>query len=74
MAMNRKFKVYNGGWTGSLLPSPEGMLHSKYSEKMDVTNITGMANPKIDKIRPGNPAPVPISNILLFLLVIIFVI
>ena len=50
MAMNRKFKIYNGGWTGSLLPSPEGMLHSKYSEKLDVTNITGMANPKIDKL------------------------
>ena len=50
MAMNRKFKIYNGGWTGSLLPSPEGMLHSKYSEKLDVTNITGMANPHIDNL------------------------
>ena len=50
MAMNRKFKIYNGGWTGSLLPSPEGMLHSKFSEKLDVTNITGMANPQIDKL------------------------
>ena len=50
MAMNRKFKLYNGGWVGSLLPSPEGMLHSKYSEKLDVTNITGMANPEIDKL------------------------
>jgi microcin C transport system substrate-binding protein len=49
-AMNRKFKLYNGGWTASLLPGPEGMLHSKYSEKMDVTNITGMANPDIDKL------------------------
>ena len=27
MAMNRKFKIYSGGWVGSLLPSPEGMLH-----------------------------------------------
>ena len=50
MAMNRKFKLYNGGWVGSLLPSPEGMMHSKYSEKLDVTNITGMANPDIDKL------------------------
>ena len=50
MAMNRKFKIYSGGWTGSLLPSPEGMLHSKFSEKLDVTNITGMANPDIDKL------------------------
>ena len=50
MAMNRKFKIYYGGWTGSLLPSPEGMLHSKFSEKLDVTNITGMANSEIDKL------------------------
>ena len=49
-AMKRKFKIYNGGWVGSTLPSPEGMLHSKYSEKLDVTNLTGMANPKIDKL------------------------
>ena len=48
--MFRKFKLYNGGWVGSLLPSPEGMMHSKYSEKLDVTNITGMANPDIDKL------------------------
>ena len=26
------------------------MLHSKYSEKLDVTNITGMANSEIDKL------------------------
>ena len=31
-------------------PSHEGMLHSKFSEKLDVTNITGMANPEIDKL------------------------
>ena len=48
--MNRKFKIYGGGWIGRTLPAPEEMLHSKYSEKLDVTNLTGMANPKIDKL------------------------
>jgi len=48
--MDRKFQVQFAGWTGSLLPSPEGMLHSKFSEKLDVTNVTGMANPEIDKL------------------------
>ena len=50
MLMDRKFQVQHAGWTGSLLPSPEGMLHSKFSEKMDVTNVTGMANPEIDRL------------------------
>ena len=39
-AMKKKFKIYYGGWTGSLLPSPEGMLHSKFADQIDVTNIT----------------------------------
>ena len=48
--MDRKFKVQHAGWTGYLLPSPEGMLHSKFSEKLDVTNVTGMANKEIDEL------------------------
>ena len=48
--MKRKYKLQRAGWTGSLLPSPEGMLHSKYSKKLEVTNVTGMANPKIDEL------------------------
>ena len=48
--MDRKFQVQFAGWTGSLLPSPEGMLHSKYSKQLDVTNVTGMANPEIDNL------------------------
>ena len=48
--MDRKFQVQFAGWTGSLLPSPEGMLHSKYSKQLDVTNVTGMANTEIDNL------------------------
>ena len=49
-AMKKKFKIYYGGWTGSLLPSPEGMLHSKFADQIDVTNITSMSNKKIDAL------------------------
>ena len=48
--MDRKFKIQHAGWTGSLLPSPKGMMHSQYAEKLDVTNVTGLANPEIDKL------------------------
>ena len=48
--MKKKFKFQYGGWTGSLLPSPEGMLHSKFADKIDVTNITSMNNQEIDKL------------------------
>jgi len=64
-SMKKKFKFQYGGWTGSLLPSPEGMLHSKYAfvdknkngiwdegeiPQIDVTNITSMNNKKIDAL------------------------
>ena len=45
--LNFNMKV---GWTGSLLPSPEGMLHSKFADKIDVTNITSMKNEEIDTL------------------------
>ena len=48
--MDRKFKVQFAGWTGSLLPSPKGGMHSQYAEKLDATNITGLANPIIDSL------------------------
>jgi ABC-type oligopeptide transport system substrate-binding subunit len=48
--MKKKFKFQYGGWTGSLLPSPEGMLHSKFADKIDVTNITSMNNEQIDTL------------------------
>ncbi len=48
--MDRKFQVQHAGWTGSLFPSPKGGMHSLYSEKLDVTNVTGLANPIIDSL------------------------
>ena len=48
--MDRKFQVQFAGWTGSLLPSPKGGMHSQYAEKLDATNITGLANPIIDSL------------------------
>ena len=47
--MKRKFSVYWMGWTATLFPNIEGQMHSKFSEEEEVTNITGMADPAIDK-------------------------
>ena len=48
--IKKTYTIHQGGWTGSSEPSPEGMLHSKYADEIDVTNATGMANPEIDKL------------------------
>ena len=31
-------------------PSPEGMMHSKYANDVEVTNITSMSIPELDKL------------------------
>ena len=36
--------------TSSIIGPNDHVIIPKYSEKLDVTNITGMANPKIDKL------------------------
>ena len=48
--IDKTYTLHNGGWTGSSTPSPEGMLHSKYADKIDVTNATSMANSTIDSL------------------------
>ena len=48
--IDKTYTIHQGGWTGSSTPSPEGMLHSKYADKIDVTNATSMANPAIDSL------------------------
>lgn len=48
--MKKKFKITYMGWTGSLFPNPEGIMHSKYAAIPDTSNITGFRNPKIDKL------------------------
>ena len=46
--MKKEFEVTNQGWTGGFFPSPEGMMHSKYANEIEVTNITSMAIPELD--------------------------
>ena len=50
MAMNRNFQLFNSGWVGTHIPSPEHYMHSKYADKVEVTNITSMNIPEIDKL------------------------
>ena len=48
--IKKTYTIHAGGWTGAVFPTPEGSLHSKYAEEIDVTNATGMANVEIDKL------------------------
>ena len=48
--MKKKFEVTNQGWTGGFFPTPEGMMHSKFAKEIEVTNITSMAIPELDKL------------------------
>jgi len=48
--IDKTYTINYGGWTGSNFPNSEEMLHSKYSQEIDVTNTTGMANKDIDKL------------------------
>ena len=48
--MKKEFEVTSQGWTAGFFPSPEGMMHSKFAEDIEVTNITSMAIPEMDKL------------------------
>ena len=48
--MKKEYEITYQGWTGGFFPSPEGMMHSKYAEAVEVTNITSMAIPEIDQL------------------------
>ena len=48
--MKKEFEVTSQGWTAGFFPSPEGMMHSKYADKVEVTNITSMAIPELDEL------------------------
>ena len=48
--MKKEYEITAQGWTGGFFPSPEGLMHSKYAEAVEVTNITSMAIPEIDKL------------------------
>ena len=46
--MKKEYEVTAQGWTGGFFPSPEGLMHSKYADEVEVTNITSMAYPELD--------------------------
>ena len=48
--MKKEYEVTAQGWTGGFFPSPEGLMHSKYADEVEVTNITSMAYPELDKL------------------------
>ncbi len=48
--MKKEFEVSSQGWTAGFFPSPEGMMHSKYAKQIEVTNITSMSDPYLDKL------------------------
>ena len=48
--MKKEYEVTSQGWTGGFFPSPEGTMHSKYANEVEVTNITSMAYPELDKL------------------------
>ena len=48
--MKKEYEITAQGWTAGFFPSPEGMMHSKYADKVEVTNITSMAIPELDEL------------------------
>lgn len=49
-AMKKQFKLTFQNWGGTTFPNPEGSMHSKYADKLENSNITSMANPRIDEL------------------------
>ena len=48
--MKKQFEVTSQGWTAGFFPSMEGMMHSKYADDIEVTNITSMNIPELDEL------------------------
>ena len=48
--MKKEYEVSSQGWTGNFFPNPEGVMHSKYADEVEVTNITSMAYPALDAL------------------------
>jgi microcin C transport system substrate-binding protein len=46
----RNFEIVSQAWGAILFPSPESSWHSKMADAEGSTNITGFANPEVDKI------------------------
>ena len=50
LIMKKEYEVSSQGWTANFFPSPEGTMHSKYADEVEVTNITSMSNPTLDNL------------------------
>ena len=48
--MKKEYEVAAQGWTASFFPSPEGTMHSKFADEVEVTNITSMGYPELDEL------------------------
>ena len=48
--MKKEYEITYQGWTAGFFPNPQGMMHSKFADEIEVTNITSMAIPEIDKL------------------------
>ncbi len=48
--MKKEYEITYQGWTAGFFPNPQGMMHSKFANEIEVTNITSMAIPEIDKL------------------------
>jgi microcin C transport system substrate-binding protein len=48
--MKKQFKMTYQNWGGTTFPNPEGSMHSKYADKLENSNITSMAVPRIDEL------------------------
>ena len=50
LIMKKEYEVSSQGWTANFFSNPEGTMHSKYANEVEVTNITSMAYPELDKL------------------------
>ena len=48
--MKKEYQITSQGWTAGFFPSPEGLMHSKFANEVEVTNITSMAYPELDAL------------------------
>lgn len=48
--MERKFEITRMNWTGLLTPNPETAYHSRLANLNDNTNLSGVADPRIDAL------------------------
>jgi len=48
--MKRKYKMHYVSWTGLFFPNPETSMHSKYADKPETNNVTGINIPRIDTL------------------------